>query len=477
MLTAFLSSVPEIRVGTANSAPVQDQGSYVLYWMTAQRRPTYNFALQRAVEWARHLGKPLLIFEALRRAYPWASPRFHRFVVQGMEDQRAYFADQAVTYYPYVEAQHGQAKGLLESLAGRACLVVSDHFPCFFLPRMIRAVAPRLRCRLEWVDGNGLLPLDAAPKIYTRALDFRRFLQKSLGAHLSQFPVAHPLHGVPLPPLSTPLPEWERWPAGLEFPEFGGVREVSERGGFGEAERVLQRFWKQRLEHYEQRSEPSLQVASGLSPYLHFGHVSAHQVFAELADAEEWNIDKMCYRATGSKEGSWGMSKNAESFLDELVTWRELGYNLCHRDPHYDRYESLPAWSRATLEAHQGDPRPFLYTLDQFEQGRTHDSLWNAAQNQLREEGRIHNYLRMVWGKKILEWTESPRQALEVMIELNNKYALDGRNPNSYSGIFWCLGRYDRPWFQRPIFGTVRYMSSDSTARKFRLQGYLERWG
>jgi len=171
------------------------------------------------------------------------------------------------------------------------------------------------------------------------------------------------------------------------------------------------------------------------------------------------------------------MSREAESFLDELVTWRELGYNMASRRPDYDRYESLPDWAQATLAKHAGDPRPEVYTLADFEAGRTHDEIWNAAQGQLAGEGRIHNYLRMLWGKKVLHWSETPRQALAHLIELNNKYALDGRNPNSYSGIFWCLGRYDRPWApERPIFGSVRYMSSESTRRKFKVDRYVERW-
>jgi deoxyribodipyrimidine photo-lyase len=159
------------------------------------------------------------------------------------------------------------------------------------------------------------------------------------------------------------------------------------------------------------------------------------------------------------------------------VTWRELGYNVCATTPAYDRYESLPAWARETLAEHASDPRKHVYTLRQFETARTHDELWNAAQNQLRMEGRMHNYLRMLWGKQVLHWSESPQAALEILIELNNKYALDGRNPNSYSGIFWVLGRHDRPWGpERPIFGKVRTMTSDTTRRKLKVGDYIERW-
>jgi deoxyribodipyrimidine photo-lyase len=188
--------------------------------------------------------------------------------------------------------------------------------------------------------------------------------------------------------------------------------------------------------------------SSGLSPYLHFGHISAHEVFQEVTAAKR---------------------DNRERFLDELITWRELGFNMCALTPDYDRYESLPAWAKKTLAKHARDVRPLVYSLDQLETARTHDLVWNSAQIQLLTQGRIDNRLRMLWGKKILEWSQTPQEALDIMIHLNNKYALDGRDPNSYTGIFWTLGRYDRPWGpERPIFGLVRYMSSENTARKLR---------
>ena len=171
------------------------------------------------------------------------------------------------------------------------------------------------------------------------------------------------------------------------------------------------------------------------------------------------------------------MSGSAENYLDQLVTWREVGYNFTAHRPDYDRYESLPAWAQTTLEDHAGDKRHTVYTLEQFEAAKTHDALWNAAQIQLAREGYIHNYMRMLWGKKILEWSASPTIAASILIELNNKYGLDGRNPNSYSGIFWCLGRYDRAWGPvRPIFGKIRYMSSENTARKFSVKNYIREY-
>jgi deoxyribodipyrimidine photo-lyase len=172
------------------------------------------------------------------------------------------------------------------------------------------------------------------------------------------------------------------------------------------------------------------------------------------------------------------MGDAAEAFLDQLVTWREVGFNMAALRDDVERYESLPDWALRTLEEHEHDPREHVYDLDTFDRGDTHDELWNAAQRQLRESGRMHNYLRMLWGKKILEWSAGPREALDVMLELNNRYALDGRDPNSASGIFWILGRYDRAWGpERPVYGKIRYMSSDNTRRKLRLREYLTRWG
>ncbi len=169
--------------------------------------------------------------------------------------------------------------------------------------------------------------------------------------------------------------------------------------------------------------------------------------------------------------------EDAEAFIDQLITWREIGFNMSSRERNYDRYESLPEWALKTLAEHASDRRPWVYSLDQFERAETHDPLWNAAQRQLVEEGIIHNYMRMLWGKKILHWTSHPREALSIMIELNNKYALDGRDPNSYSGIFWTLGRYDRAWGpERPIFGKVRYMTSESTANKWNVKNYLKKY-
>jgi len=484
--------VPGERVRSANQAPVRRDGRYVLVWMIAARRTSFNFALDRAAEWARALRRPILVLEPLRCAYPWASDRLHSFVLQGMADNARAFADAGVTYHPYVEPSPGAGRGLLAALASEASVVVTDDFPAFFLPRMVAAAGARLPVRLEVVDGNGLLPLRTATAVFPTAYAFRRFLQRELPDRLRPFPSSSPLERAGL--AGAPLPEAvaRAWPAASgamlaadpatlgALPIDHSVPPVQEtRGGSSPAREALSSFVSDRMGRYLERSQPDVEASSGLSPWLHFGAISAHEVFRAVARREGWKASKLGTERRGRKEGFWGMSVEAEAFLDELVTWRELGFNMLSLRPAAAAsFETLPPWAIRTLEAHASDRRDPVYDRATLERAGTHDEVWNAAQSQLLREGRIHNYLRMLWGKKILEWTASPREALRVMLELNDRWALDGRDPNSASGIFWCLGRYDRPWGpERPVFGTVRYMSSANTRRKLRLTEYLRRHG
>ena len=484
-----MSEVPTLRIRSIGDRPVSDSGEYVLYWMTAFRRVESNFSLQRAVHWSKTLKKPLIVFEALRCGYPWASDRLHRFVIEGMADNAASLAGKPVFYYPYLEPGPGAGRGLLKQLAKRACVVVGDDFPCFFLPRMIQSASRQIPVRFELIDSNGLLPMRAVDKVFARAYDFRRYLQKNILPHLSDMPMRNPLVRLKIPTLKKlPTTIIEKWPAAdlgnlsssnsalANFPIDHTVRPVATHGGAKAAKSALELFLHERLAIYgDQRNQPERAATSGLSPYLHFGHISVHQVFDAITKSAGWTPGDVAMKANGSSTGWWGTSEDVESFLDELITWRELGYNMCWQREDYHQYESLPDWAQRTLAEHASDHRPYVYELEQFDGAETHDLLWNAAQRQLITEGRIHNYLRMLWGKKILEWSASPREALSIMIDLNNKYALDGRNPNSYSGIFWVLGRYDRAWGpERPIFGKVRYMSSENTARKVKVKNYIK---
>jgi deoxyribodipyrimidine photo-lyase len=475
---------------------VTQAGDYVLYWMVAQRRVGWNFALQHAAWHSARLAKPLLVLEPLRVGYPHASDRFHHFVLDGMADNAARFATAGVRYLAYVEPEPGAGKGLLAALAARACVVVSDDYPCFFIPNMQRAAAEQISAPLELVDSNGILPLRASDSGFTTAHSFRRFIQNHGPEHLAVMPLADPLarldrsRRAKLPAGLSRRYRFTReasladgrardsWIASLAIDHT--VARAPITGGSEAGTQHMREFLAERLDDYDEgRNHPDTDAASGLSPWLHFGHVSAHELVSAVLEREDWDPSRLGDpRVTqGSRAGWWGVSPAAEAFLDQVVTWRELGQQFCWHTPNYADYASLPSWARATLAAHADDPRPELYSLTQLEGADTDDEIWNAAQRQLVEEGRMHNYLRMLWGKRILEWSPSPQIAAERMILLNDKYALDGRDPNSYSGIFWVLGRFDRAWGpERPIFGKIRYMSSANTRRKLRLDGYLRRW-
>ena len=473
---------------------VREDGSFVLYWMIAARRARWNFALQRAVEHAVRLGKPLVVLEALRAGYRWASERLHAFVIEGMADNARAFAATPVTYLPYVEPEPGAGKGMLEALAARACVVVTDDAPVFFLPRMVAAAAARLPVLLEAVDGNGLLPLRATEAVFPTAFAFRRFLQGVLPAHLEE-PRSRPAGGCPPPAPRRRCPgrshgagrrprrrssratrrPWRRCRSTTAW-------DASPRHAAGSSAglALLGRFLDERLAGYaEDRNHPEREGTSGLSPYLHFGHVSAHEVFAAVAEREGWTAERLASEGerqarglVGDERGRRGVPRPAGDLARARLQLRRQArrrraLRVAARRGRARRSRSTPATRGRTSTP-----------LEQLEaRGHARPALERGPGPAACARARIHNYLRMLWGKKILEWSPTPQDALAVMLELNNRYALDGRDPNSASGIFWCLGRYDRPWGpERPIFGTVRYMSSENTARKLRVAEYIARY-
>jgi deoxyribodipyrimidine photo-lyase len=453
--------------------------------MTSARRPRYNFGLQHAVGIANDLQRPLVVLEALRCDYPWASDRFHAFVVDGMRANARAFEGTAVRYLPYVEPARGAGRGLVAALAERACAIVTDWYPAFFLPRMHVAAAAQVRVRLEAVDSNTLIPSADHGRAFPTARGYRAFVQRELRTHLAQFPVENPAAALAGSPAALPRAITDRWaPAKLDrldlaqLPIDHSVPAVPARGGFDAASDTLRRFIRGRLASYlDDGNHPDADATSHLSPYLHFGHISAHEVFSTLMTHERWTTRRLAKHGGGAREGWWNVSASAEAFLDQLVVWRELAFNGSAWTPGFERYDTLPAWARATLEAHLVDPRPHLYDAATLDQARTADEVWNAAQRQLVTDGWFHGYMRMLWGKKILEWCADPATALAHMEHLMNRYSLDGRDPVSYASFGWVLGRYDRPWPEHEVYGTVRCMTSGSAKRKLRLREYLRKYG
>ena len=485
--------VPLTRVTTLkdiNPESISDS-KYVVYWMISFKRVGYNFALQRAVEWANQLSQPLLILEPLILDYPMSSIRFHKFTLEGMKEVDEQVSDSKAVYYPFVEQSAKESEGLLTEISKNASVVITDDYPTYFVPQMTAKASGEINTRYELVDSNGIVPIRLSEKEYVRAHDFRRYLHKNLEDFIIETPLENPLDflnkkfdpsmikdvqadWVPFDFKNQNIDDF------LENLNIDKTVEISSiKGGYSNAIKQLNKFIEVGYKDYAKyRSDPSKEASSQLSPYFHSGQISTHEVFDKISELESWSPEYINPKMVGRREGWWGSSENFESFMDELITWRELGYHTCVRRANYNQYSSLPEWAIKTLHEHSSDEREHIYSLDQLTYSQTHDEIWNAAQNQLRTQGVIQNYLRMLWGKKILEWTPNPQIALSYMITLNDRYSLDGRDPNSYSGVFWILGRYDRAWGpERNIFGKIRYMTSDSTARKFNLKPYLEKWG
>jgi deoxyribodipyrimidine photo-lyase len=484
--------VPSTRIRPQNDAASNPSGRYVLYWMTSARRARSNFGLQRAAELAASSERPLVVLEALRCDHPYACDRFHRFVLQGMAANQRSFHDRPVLYYPYVEPEKGAGRGLLAALASQASDVVTDWYPAFFIPAMNRAAARHVPVRFEAVDSNGLIPVASHGRAFPTARGYRAFMQRVLREHLPHVPTDDPSAAVEAALTLEDLSRHVRvrWPpAGADLlvadtaalarlPIDHSVGPAPAAGGSDAAHAALRGFVRRKLASYaEDRNHPDLDATSRLSPYLHFGHIAAHEIFSAVMTSERWTSRRLGHGAAGAREGWWGVSPAAEAFLDQLVVWRELAFNGCAWTERFEAYDTLPAWARETLEAHQRDPRPHVYSRDTLERAATADPVWNAAQRQLVAEGWFHGYMRMLWGKKILEWTRKPAAALGVMEHLMNRYSLDGRDPVSHAGYGWVLGRYDRPWPERPVFGTVRCMTSQSARRKLEMARFLDRYG
>ena len=479
-------SYNQARVRRLNQARTARGGEYVLYWMQAARRLERNHALDYALACAHGLERPLVVYEGLRLDYPWASRRLHRFVLEGMRDNAARAEAAGLSYWPYVETRPHQGRGLLRRLAGRACLVVTDDFPCFVVPAHSEALARRVEVPVFAVDSNSIVPLARLGPAVAAAAHLRPRLHKELAVAWAHRAAARPRASAAASrPLTAPFEPWD--PQGLAafvdaLPVAASVPPVAGTTGGTKAGRArLRAFVKRRLPGYaDERAEPrSLEEghASGLSPYLHFGHLGVQEVAEAVLGAEgDWTPEELRLDKRGKREGFFGGDRDVNAFLDEALTWRDLGYHW-HRARGADAASlerALPRWALETLGAHAGDRRQWLYSAEELEAGLTHDPLWNAAERELVATGTIHNYLRMLWGKKVIEWSASPAEAYRTLEHLNNKYALDGRDPNSYSGILWCFGLFDRPWApQRPVLGSVRYMSSENTARKFDLGPYL----
>jgi deoxyribodipyrimidine photo-lyase len=450
---------PDLRLRRLNRDAVRQKARYVLYWSQMNRRVDANHGLLFAVETANRLGLPVLFYEGLTCTYPYASDRFHSFILEGVPETARRLKRLGIGYVFYLRRRRSDPNEVLYRLAADAAAVVTDDYPVFVAKEHNASVPGKIGLAMWAVDSSCIVPMAHFEKREYAAYTIRPKIRRVLGDFLKPVPeiaVRHRFRQA-APDFHTEVDESgiAALVAACEIDHSVGPAEGF-RGGRAGAEEGLERFLAERLRRYAgEKNEPSQKATSGLSPYLHFGTISSLEVALAVK----------AYAATHKLI--------ADEFLEELIVRRELAFNFARFAGTGDSLDLLPDWARATLDAHRKDARHPQYGADRLETADTGDDLWNATQKELVRHGKIHGYYRMYWGKKIIEWSKDPETALATMIRLNDKYALDGRDPNTYTNILWCFGLHDRPWSERPIFGTVRYMSRAGMDRKTDVGSYI----
>jgi deoxyribodipyrimidine photo-lyase len=439
------------RIKKLNDIPVRP-GKFVVYWMQQSQRNAWNHALEYAIERANGLKLPLIVFFGLTETFPGAHLRQYQFMLEGLRTTEEKLKRRGIKFV----VQKGSPDATILPIAGYAALVVVDKGYVRIQRQWRAQAAQKLACPLIEVESDVVVPVETAldHEAYSAAV-IRPHIQKNLLyflAPLSERKLRFSSLGIKLP-LKEP-DDLTKCMKDLSIDR--AILPVTWiRPGEDAAQQMLKTFITEKLDHFSDfRNDPSKDYPSNLSPYLHFGQISALQVALEVMNT---------------------YANAAPAFLEELVVRRELAVNFVQYNDHYDSFDALPIWAQKTLQLHQRDNRPYSYSLEQLEQAETHDHYWNAAQTEMLVRGKMHGYMRMYWGKKIIEWTPTAEEAFERMLYLNNNYFIDGRDPNGFAGIAWCFGKHDRPWAERPTFGMVRYMNDKGLKRKFDMDSYVSR--
>jgi deoxyribodipyrimidine photo-lyase len=456
---AGIRTLVQDRIRVLNREPVRSGAEYVLYWSQMNRRVPCNQALAYAIGRANELDLPLLVYEGLTCTYPNANDRIHTFMLENVSGFAADVRATGAGYCFYLRRRRTDANDALYRLASRAALVITDDYPTF-LPALHNARVPsKIDVAFVAVDASCVVPGNRLEKREWAAYTIRPKIHRLLGEYLRPFE---------LPRLkrhwSSAVPDFHVEVRENAIPELVQSCEIDHvvkpstafRGGYAEARRRLDRFLAKKLAVYaEGRNQPAEHATSNLSPYIHFGHISTLEV-------------ALAAKAAASKQ-----KIGCDEFLEELIVRRELSFNFC-RHSQFDSLDSLPEWAKKTLAKHARDEREPKLTREQLESGRTYDDIWNATQKELLLRGKVHGYYRMYWGKKLIEWCPTYEGAFDLMIELHERYALDGRDPNTYTSVLWCFGLHDRPWAERPVFGQLRYMSYEGMKRKTNVKAYIQ---
>jgi len=428
------------------------KGEYVIYWMQASQRSEYNHALEFAIEKANELQKPLVVFFGISSGFLESNRSHYLFMLEGLKEVGTSLEKRKIKFVIQLVSPE---KGVVR-IAENACLVITDVGYLKIQRKWRSYVSKRLKCPFIEIETNVIIPVrEASPKEEYSAATFRPKIHKKLYYYLS--PIRKRKPAVSALGLSFDS-------LNLKYPtkvlqklksRKSRIRSYPFKGGETHGHKLLDVFLKSKIHHYDQsRNDPTKDCLSNMSPYLHFGQISPLQVAMKVLKKQ--NTDNQAY-------------------LEELIVRREIAVNFVYYNSLYDSYEGLPQWAIKSLEKHKKDKRSHIYSTQDLEKANTHDPYWNAAQKEMMITGKMHGYMRMYWGKKILEWNADPKEAFEIALHLNNKYELDGRDPNGYCGVAWCFGKHDHPWFERPVFGKIRYMNANGLRRKFAADRYVEK--
>ncbi|MCR4417122.1 MAG: deoxyribodipyrimidine photo-lyase [Ignavibacteria bacterium] len=447
----------EARIKKLNSKSINSSGKYVAYVMEASQRADYNHALEFAIMLSNEYKKPLVVIYNLTDKYKFSNLRYYTFMIEGLIKLRKIFEERRIKFFI---RKSDYVNGSIEISKDAAALVTDRNY--LKLQRNWREkVANLIDIPLYEIESDVIVPIElVSQKKEPYAATIRPKILKLLNQFLE--PVSYKdlkfkSDFIELDSLNFETPN--EFISNLQIDK--SVKPVSEyyEGGYDNALKFLQIFIEKKLSRYKElRSDPTQDFQSELSPYIHFGQISTLQIILEIL--KHYDIK----------------DENVQTFINEAVIWRELARNFCFYNQMYNQYEGIPDWAKQTLVEHLKDKREFIYSLKELELAKTHDPYWNAAQIQLLKTGKMHNYMRMYWAKRLIEWTKHPKDAFDYACYLNDKYELDGRDPNGYAGISWCFGTHDRPWFERQIFGKVRYMNDKGLERKFDVKKYVEKF-
>ncbi|MGB9795009.1 deoxyribodipyrimidine photo-lyase [Caldisericum exile] len=448
------------RTKKLNNMMENTNGNYVVYCMEASQREDFNHALEFSIHKANTLKKPVIVAFFITDKYKFSNQRYYRFMIEGILKTKEKIENRGIRF---LILKDDFVNGCLK-LSKNACLLVLDKNYLKTQRIWREKVSKFSNVAVYEVESDVVVPIEY---LFSKSVPFAYIYRNALEKVLDRFL----LEVKPLEPtiksnnLDLNLENQmnfntvEDFIKNLNIDKSVNSVENYYKGGSDEAEKLLKIFIEKKLPFYkEKRSDPTVDYTSKLSPYLHFGQISPLKVVLEILK----NYDRE--------------DENVKAFINELVVWRELSRNFTWYNPFYNQYEGIPSWAKDTLEKHASDKRDYIYTLEEVEDAKTHDEYWNAAQKELLITGKIHNYMRMYWAKKLIEWTDHPKKAFDIACYLNDKYALDGRDPNGYGGISWCFGSFDRPWQERKIFGKIRYMSSRSLETKFNMKLYIEKF-